>query len=228
MTRVKVKVSDIIGNILLFKYDDVIDKTKCSVTAKNIYNHIMDIYSDHKEHISWNDTLSDNYMDLEEFIKTDKKNCVFYVYYEHVTGETSHYFIMVYDNKKNFHVLQSAVFEYSIMDWLCPDNMTYKHTNVDNEEIKKYVDEQNTKNKILRDYTVERIKTSKNLRTDQFVSNMKLLEGLWKDNCHKKCKLFTENFACNMDPDRLFKVFNMNDNHAKFKFRQFKMNILID
>jgi hypothetical protein len=161
MTNSCVSIKDILKDIVLFRHDDVIDKTKCSVTAKNIFNYIMNVYSDNTENISWNDTLNNNYIELEEFTNVDKKNCVFYVYYEHVTGETSHYFIMMYDNDENFIVLQSAVFEYSIMDWMYPDNMTHEHTNLDgrhNEEMKKYVEEQNIKNEIEKNDTAKKNK----------------------------------------------------------------------
>jgi hypothetical protein len=70
----------------------------------------------------------------------------------------------------------------------------------------------------------KKIRLSKIVENDQFVKNMKLLEGPWKYNCHEKCKLFTENFACKMDSERLYKVFNTNDNCAKFKFRRFNTN----
>ncbi len=229
MTSPNVNISDIIQNIILFKYDDMIDKTKCSVTAKNIFNYVMNMYSDNNENISWNDTLCNNYLDLDEFTKIHKKNCIFYVYYEHVTGETSHYFIMIYDNNGDFHLMQSAVFEYSIMDWLYPDNTKceYRNTNVDNEEIKKYLVEQNIKDSLERDNLVKRIKLSKDLKNDQFVNGMKLLEGPWKGNCDIKCKLFTDNFACKMDPDRLSKIFNNYDTPARFKFRQIKMSKIV-
>jgi hypothetical protein len=229
MSNSSVYIQDIIKDVIIFKYYDIIDKTKCSVTAKNIFNYITNMYSNFTEQISWNDTLFNNYVGLEEFIKINKENCVFYVYYEHVTGETSHYFIMIYDNYGKFHLMQSAVFEYSIMDWLYPDNVTceYKDTNVENKEIKMYLEEQNTRDELERDNIVERIKLSKNLKNDQFVYNMKLLEGQWKGECDKKCKLFTENFACKMDPERLSKVFNNYDNDSKFKFRQVKTNKIV-
>ncbi len=39
---------------------DMLDKTKCSVTAKNVYNYIVSNYSDNFKEISWNDTLDNN------------------------------------------------------------------------------------------------------------------------------------------------------------------------
>lgn len=99
------------------KNEDMLDKTKCSVTAKNIFNYL----TDKSEHISWNDTLMTNFLTLEEFeidIKsTINDNKIYYVYYDHITGETSHYFIII-RLENQFYFLQSAVFEYSIADWL--------------------------------------------------------------------------------------------------------------
>ena len=46
-------------------------------------------------------------------------NQIFYVHFDHIVGETSHYFIIC-QTGESFIILQSAVFEFSIRDWLFP------------------------------------------------------------------------------------------------------------
>lgn len=200
---------------------DMIDKTKCSVTAKNIYNYIVLKYSETKKEISWNDTLFNDFINLEQFINIDKSNKIFYAYYDHITGHTSHYFIMIFNSTGSFIILQSAVFEYSIIEWIEKDNDD-NDDDIDDDiddDRREYYELMRNKQLEGKKNTKTRIKNSKTICNKEFIDSLTFLEGSWKGNCEEKCEIFTKLFACNMSPEIYSQLFNNEDKIAEFRFR---------
>ncbi len=211
----------------------MLDKTKCSITAKNIYNYICKNYSIYENcGISWNDTLFNNYITLTEFENMkDKNNKIFYVYYDHITGETSHYFILICTNNICY-ILQSAVFEYSIYDWI-NNGDTIKNNEINNDiNVEKDIEYYrnlflNNENK-NKDEIKSSIKNANKYYStetiDLFINLLKKLEGSWSSDVFEKCKIFTKLFACNMPEERFTKLFNNEHKCAEFRFRYQSIN----
>lgn len=221
----KIKLKNLINELIDNRNTDILDKTKCSVTAKNIYNYIVEKYTDNKKIIEWNDTLFENYMKIDEFNEHKNRNKIFYVYYDHITGETSHYFIILYSDKGNFKILQSAVFEYSMMDWIDPVAIEKIHTKWGTDEIDLIRNEQEKKDNNEKDNLIKRLQDTKNISNKQFIENLIKLQGSWKNDCDNMCKLFTQNFACKMDNYILSKKFALDDKQPEFRFRYSELNV---
>jgi hypothetical protein len=219
----KLKLKELISELVTNRNEDILDKTKCSVTAKNIYNYIINNYTDTKKTIDWNDTLQEDYVTIDKF--KPNKNEAYYVYYDHVTGETSHYFIILFDNKYNFHILQSAVFEYSMMDWINPEGITKIFTKWDDSQFGILKKEQEKIDNKEKENTILRLTNTKNVSNNYFIEGLENLQGYWVNDCENKCKLFTELFACKMDSLSLSKKFKLDEKYAEFRLRCVKLNI---
>ena len=116
---------------------NILDVTKCSTTARNVYNYLCapgeaDVAapaaaasaSSGGGAMPANNNLADvepNLADLEHAL-LDPRGTAFvtYVHFDHLTNDTSHYFIVMCSGG-TVVVLQSAVFEFSIRDWLFPE-----------------------------------------------------------------------------------------------------------
>jgi len=237
-------IKQIIQDLWIHRNTDMLDKTKCSVTAKNIYNYLVSKYGNQDQEqtqIAWNDTLNTGTREvqtLQEFeswiqIQNNKdKNTVFYVYYDHITGETSHYFIILILNK-GMYVFQSAVFEYSIAEWL----FDYTEPEIvmgdsDDPERNYYTEFARKQRLEQREQIRERINQSllnRRNKGDVYLRDLmpmfSMLEGPWSENCLQKCEIFTKLFACKMDPLRYSKLFSEETKIAKFKFTWCILNV---
>jgi hypothetical protein len=110
---------------------NILDVTKCSTTARNVYNYLCapgeaDVADAAAAAgaMPANNNLADvdpNLADLERAL-LDPRGAAFvaYVHFDHLTNDTSHYFIVMCSGG-TVVVLQSAVFEFSIRDWLFPE-----------------------------------------------------------------------------------------------------------
>jgi hypothetical protein len=105
----------VVHHLMVEQRSNVLDRTKCSVTARHVYNFLCG------DAIVPNNNLSRVEPNLGELAdRLLAGPIVAYVHFDHMTNDTSHYFILVSDGK-NVLVLQSAVFEFSIRDWLFPE-----------------------------------------------------------------------------------------------------------
>lgn len=101
---------------------NMLDRTKCSTTARGVYNYLTctgDICVNNNlvkgsRHVS---KLAQEMLDAQCGCNSGK---VYYVHLGHITGDTSHYFIILQRGDR-IVLLQSAVFEFSIHDWIQTD-----------------------------------------------------------------------------------------------------------
>ena len=121
-------MDDLIKRVLTERKLDALDRTKCSVSAKNVYNYLVG-----DEAVAWNDNLlgggdgtskkpGGGLDELAAELRAGESNDnkAYYVHFDHLCGETSHYFILLQRGTMTT-LLQSAVFEFSIRDWVRPD-----------------------------------------------------------------------------------------------------------
>lgn len=119
-----INIDKLINELLFEKNLDMLDRTKCSISARNIYNYLCGDNS-----VNQNDNLSNKssnindpnrqvgeLRDLSDTIMNCNKPHVFYIHFDHLTNETSHYFIVIAmgNSNKSIYVFQSAVFEFNI------------------------------------------------------------------------------------------------------------------
>ncbi len=151
---------------------------------------------------------------------------IFYVYYDHITGETSHYFIILVLNK-TVHIFQSAVFEYSIAEWLgkYKESILIRETNEDEDERNYYANLAKNQAEKEKQLILDRIdkcilnrKNKQDIHFDEIYVLLKKLEGSWSTDCKEKCDIFTKLFACKMDYEKYKKLFNNETKEANFKF----------
>ena len=215
-------IDQLINELLQVMSDDMLDKTKCSVTSKNIYNYVIKKYGTPGfQTILWNDTLQNNFSSLKDVMNMsleDLSNKIAYVYFDHICGETSHYFIMIFNKNGDFYLLQSAVFEYSLSCWTM---------NISNEDVRllqygpkesKDKDRYETLVRINNNIPARRTRNAK-----EFFEQLQTLEGSWIPPIDDKCKLFEQLFACKMDPEKYNKYFKQeeqtNNKEGMFRFR---------
>lgn len=117
-------------HLLVEQRVNVLDKQKCSTTARNIYNHMTGGTS-----MGGNNNLAGMPANLDALFGAladetaataagprpsgAQEARIFYVHFDHLTNDTSHYFIIC-KSDAGVMLLQSAVFEFSIFDWLFP------------------------------------------------------------------------------------------------------------
>ena len=118
---IDIDMEDIVSRLMEQQLDDMLDRTKCSITARNVFNAL----SQSTTGIHGNDTLSNEPANLCTFAErlrgAAKDGSVSYVHFDHVTGESSHFFVVVQLPGRRVCVLQSAVFEFSLRDWVLTD-----------------------------------------------------------------------------------------------------------
>ena len=116
-------VDAIVAELLAREQASMLDRTKCSMTARNVYNRLTGT-ADRR----YNDNLLAETRGVPELAAELRaaeragEGRAYYVHFEHVTGESSHYFILLQlpGARGGVLLLQSAVFEFSIRDWLDP------------------------------------------------------------------------------------------------------------
>ena len=170
-------------------------------------------------------TIPPNLLELPGILQansTNRDNTVYYVHLEHITGETSHYFIIC-QMQTQIILLQSAVFEYSIADWLFPDQAEADEVKSCDEQIAALDPTDELRFNIYKqqiDYTLrERLHTLQRIRectwscgrpssiTDfcaQFIPALTSLEGHWAlDTVERRSATYTQLFACFLKPGPL-------------------------
>ena len=101
----------------------MLDTTKCSTTARRVYDYLCAAGQGQGQGstIAPNDNLAAVAPNLAALRPSASAgDFVAYVHFDHMTNDTSHYFIVVRSGPSVL-VLQSAVFEFSLRDWLFPD-----------------------------------------------------------------------------------------------------------
>lgn len=207
--------------------DNMLDKTKCSITAKNIYNYLITRFGAlPSDRISWNDTLvsnSDSIINLDSLIAALKdepmRTKIAYVYYDHMTGETSHYFIL-FCFKENIYWFQSAVMEYCMADFIlgsCEETAPAILATTEDEETVEghhayFANQQALRDWNLRKDVLSRIdacsmshgrSTTIDKFCEEMVPQLSALEGSWAEGAEEKCKLYTSLFACATNPSKI-------------------------
>jgi hypothetical protein len=191
-----IHLDKIVDHLLVEQKVNVLDKTKCSTSARHIYNYLC---SDWNNSIYHNDNLSRTDPNIDELIDKlqAKESTVYYVHLDHLTNETSHYFIIVQIGEKVI-VLQSAVFEFSIYEWLYPEESLEREKDVIQTHRLSLNESGDIRDKIALEYSelqskqIEQIlqsiinnKFSNKVEIgvdtfiDTFVHKLKKLEGMW-------------------------------------------------
>jgi hypothetical protein len=228
--------NDIFKKLISIQSDNMLDRTKCSTTARNIYNFITDQEVGQNNNLS---TMSSNINLLLEHIK-ENNNIAYYIHFNHITNDTSHYFIVIKWNN-NITILQSAVFEFSLADWCFPDD--YENELKDNyiKKCKKIDDneEESYRRDIFKKFELSTITTYMKI-VDQikecefskcriltieefenyFLEPLISLEGIWNmDNINDKINAYKKVFSCNLDYDKMIQIISVNENkNAELKW----------
>jgi hypothetical protein len=232
-----INIDKLINELLFEKNLDMLDRTKCSISARNIYNYLCGDNS-----VNPNDNLSNkssNLRDLSDTIMNCNKPHVFYIHFDHLTNETSHYFIVIAmgNSNKSIYVFQSAVFEFNIYEWLYPEKCLLEE-DIKLEEYSKnllkddrydiYMDQYknidyNRKINILKN--IERCKYSSARKIsyddflNEFIPKLKSLEGTWTlSNYLDKCKCYSELFSCVLPEDIIRSHITLGIKDASVKF----------
>jgi hypothetical protein len=228
-------------NILVSEQSDhMLDRTKCSTTSRIIYDYLTNGSIGANNNLC---NISPNFHLLSnEIIQNQLSNFVYYVHFKHFTNDTSHYFI-IFQNQTNLTILQSAVFEYSLMDWCFPEqsitklkreyyfdqsNSNQLHNNNKNQEWKIREDYAFTcfvKNcNILlaiqnNQFSGGQVEPIQSFQT-KFLYQLMKLQGNWnRHNLSEKIHLYHILFGCKLDYNRLQIIVQQNtDNHAEIKY----------
>jgi hypothetical protein len=120
-THTPIDLPSLVHHLLVEQRVNVLDRTKCSTSARHIYNYLCGDGGSVQTNDNMSHQTDSQLLELTTVLKcgTDVP-IVCYVHFHHLTNETSHYFIVVRMGTEVM-VLQSAVFEFSIHDWLYPD-----------------------------------------------------------------------------------------------------------
>ena len=222
-------LDNIFKKLISIQSDNMLDRTKCSTTARNIYNFITNQEIGQNNNLS---TMPSNIHLLLEHIKQND-NIAYYIHFNHITNDTSHYFIII-KWKMNITILQSAVFEFSLADWCFPDNYENELKNNYAEKCKKIDEEEEDFNrkKIFKDFElyninhgmnfVNQIKEcefskSKILTIEEFehdfLEPLISLEGIWNiNNINDKINSYKKVFSCNLDNEKMIQIISLNEN----------------
>ena len=116
MTAPRLDLRSLADHLMVAQRVNMLDLTKCSTTARRIYDYLCN------STMATNDNLASVAPNLSALRshRTEGADMVAYVHFDHMTNDTSHYFIVVRSGSSVL-VLQSAVFEFSLRDWLFPD-----------------------------------------------------------------------------------------------------------
>ena len=228
-----------------YQQTNMLDRTKCSMTARNVYNHLTG-----SDDMVYNNNLCDMQScgthELAVEMRNADCNKVYYVHFDHITGDTSHYFILLQLHGRGVIVLQSAVFEFSIHDWLYPDKMvaTAKARSQVMQVMDRFDESNNNRSKIVREQLerdLEREReTSLNIKQCRFsslrmhavedfvmdfVGKMATLEGEWSEQ-NLPCSTYRELFGCRLEHDLMIKHVRDGCKPAAFKYVSNVLNAL--
>jgi hypothetical protein len=170
-----------------------------------------------------NNNLSDREPNLEhmsDLLLHGRASEVYYVHFDHITNETSHYFIIC-KVAQEILVLQSAVFEFNIFEWLQP-KANIDSCKRDFEQVKaelgtsddirdRYALEQHERTFARQLAILENIDACKYssgrripIRTfiGEFIPKLQTIEGAWTlENMDEKCQMYRELFSCRLNYD---------------------------
>lgn len=203
---------------------NMLDRTKCSTTARAVYNYLTG-----SQDICQNENLKGTGMAVQQLLPSMQQAVtepgqVFYVHFDHITGDTSHYFIIV-QRQDQVVLLQSAVFEFSIQDWLLPNDesdpspspchMTTEK-GFDSDDVFETARRNAIRQQAERDVT-ERQRILESIRQcafsqgrvmsicefgHEFVPALLSLEGTWHESeVPTRCDAYARCFSCIMNPD---------------------------
>ena len=215
-----------IAHLLDVQQSNMLDRTKCSMTARNVYNHLTG-----SDDMAYNNNLSDttpNLADLAVQLRTADASGgdrVYYVHFDHVTGESSHYFILLQLHGHGVILLQSAVFEFSIHDWLYPVEMRTDAYAAHIVRLQGVVDDPVRSKLIIgqleRDLKREQ-DTSRNIQACRyaerkvhaveafvadFVDALGTLEGVWtEEDVGARCRVYVELFGCRLEAETMANI----------------------
>jgi asparagine synthase (glutamine-hydrolysing) len=233
-----INIEDIINNLLSVMPEDMLDKTKCSVTTKNVYNYITKNYSSNNSvvEISWNDTLHTNFLTIDDmkdlYNQYALENSIAYVYYDHLCGHTSHYFIMLFNYRQDFYLLQSAVFEYSLACWT--GNISeYDRKLLDRQGLGGFdsfsfddsFDDSSRLETLLK--IKNNVPATQCRNVIDFLKDIAKLEGPTTEllqDVSGYCSLFEKLFACNMPVEKYKGLFDQESQTAN-KIGQFRFRV---
>jgi asparagine synthase (glutamine-hydrolysing) len=250
------EINELISELLHVMSEDMLDKTKCSVTSRNVFNYVISKY--HREghvpkQIAWNDTLQgissstlqgissstlqENYVTLSQMISMcgdySLENQIAYVYYDHLCGYTSHYFIMIFNGRQEFYLLQSAVFEYSLACWtfnISPEDYNLLTNGLVEGSTDDYIKTLSDADKIRYKTLVKinnNIPARQSRNTIEFLYNLLYLEGPTNnllDNGPEYCELFEKLFACDIAYEKFAGVLR-EESMAANKVAQFRFRL---
>ena len=226
--------SDLIQHLTSAHNDDMLDRTKCSITARNIYNYLTSWLDGIKSNDNMTSVLP-NIQDIENVIMSETGDRVYFVHFHHITDETSHFFIIYQHGQEHITSLQSAVFEFSLHDWVYPilnivplpcNSMHSMHSMHSMEEPSVYENilAEVTKDRVERDNVqaaaifrkLQECEFSRGTSMDsstfieRFIKPLKTLESDWTEsNLSDKIAAYKTVFACELSFDKLRKMIFM-------------------
>lgn len=228
-------LDNVVHHLLVEQKVNMQDRTKCSTSARNIYNYLCG-----QGKMQYNNNLSNekpNLKSLTEELRCLAERKVYYVHFDHLTNETSHYFI-IYQLADEVMVLQSAVFEFSIYEWLYPregialiekerDDVRKVLGNSsdlrDQYELQQH--ERNIEKQITIFKNVKECMFSSgrciplDVFINEYVKRLESLEGLWTlENYERNCKTYTELFGCQLNCDLIKSHINLGIKPAIVKY----------
>jgi hypothetical protein len=214
-------LNDIVHHLLVEQRVNVLDRTKCSTSARHIYNFLCNAgdvvqHNNNLIHIECS-----NLHELAQVLKNDPHHAIAcYVHFHHLTNETSHYFILLRIGT-DVLVLQSAVFEYNIHEFLFPSvaleaaasdiKLAREELAQDDDMRARFLLEQRERDHVQRVSILESIRAcryssgrvmSVDEFADTFLVQLASLEGVWTDeNVDRNCETFQALFACQLNRD---------------------------
>lgn len=217
-------LAGLVHHLLVEKKANMLDKTKCSVSARNIYNYICG------DEVACNDNLADCLPNLRELgAALCAGDGAFYVHFEHLTNETSHYFIICRSGDVAM-LLQSAVFEFSIFEWLHPELARQVYPGQEGEldardraALEQRRSDHRRHAAVLDNIEACRYNSGRPIPVDalvaEFIPKLVSLEGAWTlDDCADRCRVFKELFACELNADIIRSHIKMGAKPAAVKF----------
>ena len=212
----------IVAQLMQQQPADMLDRTKCSITARNVFNALS-----FSAAIAGNDTLSQvpaNLHTLADRLRAAaaEGGSVSYVHFDHVTGESSHFFVVVQLADRRVCVMQSAVFEFSLRDWLLTDAAEAELAEetrtsriglcpldpLDAARIEQAERMHRRGTDVLRRVRECPFSGGRTFELEdfieRFVDRLADLEGAWDDaRVPALCDLYAELFSCRLDVDAM-------------------------
>ena len=202
---------------------DMLDVTKCSTTARRVYDYLC-AAPDGGSDMRHNNNLADVSPNLDELrAEALSPTACFaaYVHFDHMTNDTSHYFIVLCSGG-SVVVLQSAVFEFSIRDWLFPERareellqttrrVIEEAAATEGDQRSAFAAEQAERDRVRGEAILDSIQACRwgagavstaETFACEFVPALASLEGHWKvDDVGARSAAYRRLFACRLQED---------------------------